>query len=679
MSETVRQEIEELRRKIEHHNHLYYSKAQPEISDREFDRQMQRLIDLEQEHPEYDDPNSPSHRVGGEPIDEFQTVEHRVPMLSIDNVFDLNRLADFDDRVRRGLDGADFTYTIEYKIDGVALAVVYENGTLATAVTRGDGQRGDDVTHNARTIRDLPLKLQSINLQSADLPELIEIRGEAYIPNSDFADLRAEQEKRGETVYANPRNLTAGSIKLLDPKVCAERKLRFFAHGIGAYEGIDFKSHQVFLEKLKAFGVVATPQVRHAKTLEEAQSKIEEMIEEIPSLDFEVDGLVLKVDRFDQRRTLGNTSKSPRWLVAYKWEKYEATTTLEDVQFQVGKTGRVTPVAFLAPVEIAGTTVSRASLHNADEIARLDLHEGDEVVVEKAGKIIPHVLRVAKEKRKKNAKAIRFPANCPVCDTKLQRDDGEVDFRCPNPNCPARLKGSLEFFASRTAMDIDGLGEKLIDQLIANDLVKSLPDLYRLKDRRDDLLNLERMGEKSVDKLIGSVEKSKSRPMWRLLTGLNIRHVGQSNARVLAEELGTLDEIMKQSTESLAAIPEIGDVIARSVHDFFEAERNRKLIEEFRDLGLDFGQPVKQRPDRSTGPLAGKTVVATGSLERFTRDEIKELIRDHGGKSSSSVSKKTDYVVAGTDAGSKLTKANELGVKVLKEEEFCELIGLDGG
>jgi len=671
MTASVRNEIETLRKEIDRHTRLYYVEARPEISDREFDKLLARLSDLEQAHPEFDRPDSPTHRVGGEPIDGFVTVEHRTPMLSIDNEYDEDGLREFDKRVRKTL-GEPFEYALEYKIDGVALALIYEEGLLKRAVTRGDGRRGDDVTHNARTIRGLPMGLTG----DGDIPGALEVRGEAYITSTDFAQLRAGQQARGEEVYANPRNLAAGSLKMLDPKLVAPRRLRFFAHGLGYAEGLGAASHTEYLELLRRLGIAVTPRVRTAADLDEALVRIEEMAEAMHEFDFEVDGIVLKVNRFDQRDRLGSTSKAPRWLVAYKWEKYEATTTVEDIAVQVGRTGKVTPVAHLAPVQIAGTTVSRASLHNRDEIERLGVLIGDRVVVEKAGKIIPHVLRVEIEARTGDETPFRFPTECPRCETELVREPEEVDFRCPNPNCPARLRESLRFFAGRGAMDIEGLGVKRVEQLLDAGLVAGLADVYRLKGKRDALLELERSGEKSVDKLLAGVEASKARPLWRLLTGLNIRHVGTRNAQVLETEFGTVDALLAAEEEDLAETNEIGPVIARSVRAFFDTPANRQLIEDFRGLGLNFGTPVERKKAEATdGPLAGKTIVVTGTLPTLGRQEAEELVRKHGGKASGSVSKKTDYVLAGTKAGSKLDKANQLGLKVIDEAAFLALVG----
>lgn len=671
MTKNIAAEIEGLRQEIDRHNRLYYVDAQPEISDREFDQLLKRLHALEKAHPEFESPDSPTQRVGGEPIRGFVTVEHQTPMLSIDNVYNEEGLKEFDKRIRRVLD-QPFEYALEYKVDGVALALIYENGLLKRAVTRGDGRRGDDVTHNARVMQGLPLALKEAGQQ---IPTLLEVRGEAYITNRDFAQLRVDQEARGEEVYANPRNLTAGSLKLLDPKLSARRRLRFLAHGIGHSAGLVARSHIEFLDLLSDLGIAPTPLVRTATNLDEAISKIEEMTEAIHELDFEVDGIVLKVNRFDQREELGATSKSPRWVIAYKWEKYEATTKVESIEVQVGRTGKITPVAHLAPVQIAGTTVSRASLHNQDEIERLGVMIGDQVVVEKAGKIIPHVLRVDVAARTGEEKAFEFPARCPVCGSELVREPEEVDSRCVNPDCPARLRETLRFFASRGAMDIDGLGVKRVEQLLDAGLVKSLSDVYALKDRKDELLELERTGEKSIDKLLAGIEASRQRPLWRLLTGLNIRHVGTRNAQVLEAEFGTLDALIAASEEELAETNEIGPVIAASVRAFFDAQVNQTLIEHLREAGLNFGRPVARLPaSGGDGPLAGKTLVVTGTLPTLKRQEAEQMIREAGGKAASSVSKKTSYVLAGENAGSKLDKANELGIEVLDETRFLQMV-----
>ncbi|WP_339728271.1 NAD-dependent DNA ligase LigA [uncultured Gimesia sp.] len=665
---SVRNEIEDLRKQLEHHNRLYYLQAKPEISDREYDRLMKRLEKLEAEYPEYDSPDSPTKKVGGAPIEGFQTVPHRLPMLSIDNIFEQEGLRDFETRLCKLLDEEQVELTAEYKIDGVAVSLIYENGLLTQGVTRGDGQQGDDITHNVRTIGGVPLRLQTDNP-----PELLEIRGEAYISNSDFQILNVEMQEQGKEPFANPRNTTAGGLKLLDPKLCAKRKIRFFAHGSGAVEGVDYQTHINFLAAIQEMGIPATPNVEVFPNLEATLEHVQTMMDDLHTLDFEVDGIVLKVNQFDQRELLGNTSKSPRWVVAYKWERYEAVSKVDSIVFQVGKTGTVTPVANLEPVQIAGTTVSRASLHNYDEMERLGIQVGDWVVVEKAGKIIPHVVRVEEHLRDGTQQELTFPIKCPECKTTLVKDEGGVYIRCPNPNCPASVRETLRYYASRSAMDIEGMGIKMIEQLLDQGLIKGLADVYRLDEHYDQLTNLERQGEKSIDNLLAGIEKSKQQPLWRLLTGLNIRHVGTSNARILEKQFGTIDEISSQGVEDLAAVDEIGPIIAESVHAFFHSDFGVKLVGELKELGLNMGSPV-EKIEKPAGIFDGKTVVVTGTLSQFTRDEAKELIQKHGGKASGSVSAKTDYLLAGEKAGSKLTKAESLNVPVLSETEFLTML-----
>jgi len=669
MSRSIRDEIEHLRNEIRRHDVLYYQEAAPEISDAEYDQLMRRLEALEHEHPEYDSPDSPTKKVGGAPIEGFVTVEHKVPMLSIDNVFNDAELAEFGARIVRHIGSQPIEWLVEYKVDGVALSVIYENGVLTRAATRGDGRRGDDVTHNARTMRGLPLHL------IGKPPELLEIRGEAFISNSDFAKLRAEHERLGKEPLKNPRNATAGAIKLLDPQECAQRKLRFFAHSVGALEGETYRTHEEFLKDIRSFGIPTVPRTAVKPSFEAACEYAKELMDGLHELDFGVDGIVFKVNDLATRVELGMTTKSPRWAVAYKWEKYEAVTRVKEIVVSVGKTGTLTPVALMEPVEIAGTTVSRSSLHNKDEIERLGVQVGDWVVVEKAGKIIPHVVRVEEHRRDGKQQKFHFPTHCPVCNTKVEQDEGGVYIRCPNPTCPAQLRESLRYFASRSAMDIEGLGVKLIEQLTDGKYVGSFADLYRLKDRRAELIELERQGEKSIDNLLEGIEASKERPLWRLLTALNIRHVGQRTAQQLADHFGTLDALAAASVEEINAVEDVGEVIARSIHHFFQSAIGRKIVDDLREVGLNFGSPVKHKPAAASSPIAGKTLVVTGTLAHFKREEIQELIHELGGKAATSVSKKTDYVVAGEEAGSKLDKAKALGVKVLSEAEFLKLIG----
>jgi len=665
-------EITELRQKLERHNRLYYVDAKPEILDREYDALMARLIALEKAHPEYATADSPSVKVGGEPIAGFTQVSHRIPMLSIENAFEERELVDWDAGLRKTLDRESLEYSVEFKIDGVAIALIWENGTLVRAATRGNGAVGDDVTNNAKVIAGIPLRLMT-----EKPPTSLEVRGEVIILNEQFAAFQAEQVRAGEEPFKNPRNAAAGALKLLDPTLTRERKLRFLAHGVGHVEGISWTSYGEFLDSIRNLGIPTTPNVSHANGFEELLQVCAEMIARVPELPFEVDGLVIKLNNLADREQLGATSKHPRWVRAYKWERYEAETRVRAITIQVGKTGALTPVAELEPVEIAGTTVSRASLHNSEELDRLGIRIGDTVVVEKAGKIIPHVMRVNESARTGQEQPFVFPTQCPECKSDVQKDEGGVYIRCQNPACPAQSRETLIFFASRPAMNIDGLGEKLVEQLLAAKLVDGIPSLYRLSSRRDELLKLDRLGEKSIDKLLSGLELSRQQPLWRLLTGMNIRHVGQTNARTLERAFGTMQEIAVQTEESLSKIDEIGEVIAASVVQFFQSDYGKAIVQELTELGLNMGQAVERSSITTSGDgakLAGKTLVVTGTMVRLKRDEIEQLIRDHGGKASGSVSKKTDYVVAGEAAGSKLTKAQELGVKVLTEDEFLAML-----
>ena len=711
-------EVVELSREIERHNRLYYVDAAPEVTDREYDRLMKRLSEIEDAFPELARDDSPTRKVGGAPIEGFETVEHLVPMLSLDNVFSEEDLRKWLERTASlTADGASLTtdgdgaaedgglfakqggpdnpieYTLEYKIDGVAVSLLYENGKLTRGLTRGDGRSGDDITHNVRTVGGVPLRLDTT---AAAVPKVVEIRGEAYIDNVDFAHMRASQEAAGETPFANPRNAAAGALKLLDPVECSRRRLRFFAHGVGASEGMALDSYEQFVSAVRNWGLPTTPGVRVVHGADEMMTAIEEMIEELAGLSFEVDGIVVKVNDLATRERLGMRSKSPRWAVAYKWERYEASTKLLAIEVQVGKTGRVTPRACMQPVEIAGTTVTYASLHNADEIKRLGVRIGDTVVVEKAGKIIPHVLYVDENKRDGSEEKWEFPSVCPACGSQLVRPEKEVDYRCLSPRCPAQFRETLIFFASRAAMDIDRLGEKVVDQLLDAGLVQQLGDVYRLADHRDAIEKLTfpldpskassykddgtmrtapKFGKKRTDELLAGIEASKSRELWRLLVALNIRHVGGSTSRSLAKEFRTLDNLITQDAETLAATEDVGEVIAESVVSFLQSEDGRATIEDLRKCGLHFGENDVYA-ETEDGPFTGKAIVVTGTLTRFKRDEVKQIIRDAGGRAASSVSSKTDFLVAGEKAGSKLNKAKELGVEVLTEDQFAALLGM---
>lgn len=666
MTNGIRQQLEKLREEIRHHDRKYYVEAAPEVSDLEYDRLLSRLKKLEADNPELVTPDSPTQRIGDQPVEHLPQVEHRVPMLSIDNTYSIEELREFGGRTARSLKDEPIQWVVELKIDGVAVAIIYEDGVLTRALTRGNGVVGDDITHNVRTVADVPLRLVG-----DDVPPVLEVRGEVYMTNSDLVKLNEMQKQKGESPFANTRNVTAGSIRVLDPRICAERRLRVFCHGIGHCEGLKSTSHAEFLEEIGGYGLPPTPMVESFPTFDAAVKHCDEIIELLHELDFEVDGLVLKVNQFEQRERLGARSKSPRWLVAYKWEKYEAATRLNAINVQVGKTGAITPVAELEPVQLAGTTVSRASLHNADEIQRKDIRVGDVVVVEKAGKIIPHVVRVEKHERKTAPRKYKFPENCPECSTQLVKDEGGVYIRCPNFQCPAQLKERIRYYASRNCMDIEGLGDKLVDQLVENELVSGYGDLYRLTLER--LLPLERMGKKSAENLLAGIDASKSRGLARLLNALSVRHVGGRVSAVLAESFGSMDELEDATVERLAEINEIGDIIAESVHDFLHSDHGASAVEELRQLGVDMEAPKKEG-DAGAAVFAGKTFVVTGTLSKYKRDQVHELIERHGGRASSSVSGKTDYVLAGEKAGSKLAKAEKLGVPVISEEEFERLI-----
>lgn len=661
---------EELRRQINHHNYRYYVLAEPEISDREFDRLLKELQDLEAAHPELVTPDSPTQRVGGQPIDGFVTVKHRVPMLSIDNTYSADELREFDRRVRKLLPGEAVTYVVELKIDGVAISLTYEKGLFTVGATRGDGERGDDVSHNLKTVRGLPLRLQT-----DAPPALVEVRGEVYMHGADLARLNRERAARGLEPFANPRNSAAGSLKLLDPRICAERKLRLFAYALGAADGVDVRTHQESLELLRTWGFPVNPHIQAFDSIDAVIDYCLSWAERRHELPYQTDGMVIKVDDFDQRQRLGATSKAPRWVVAYKYEAEQALTRLLSIEVQVGKTGILTPVAHLEPVVLAGTTVSRASLHNADEIARKDIRVGDQVLVEKAGEIIPYVIRSEPASRTGKERIFHFPSKCPVCGAPVEREPGGAYFRCMGPSCPAQLKERLRFFAHRNAMDIEGLGTALIDQLVDTGLVQSIPDVYRLD--LDSLVKLERMGKKSAQNLLAGIEASKARGLTRVLTGLGIRHVGEHVAELLAAEFQNIDALASASVDRLAQVEGIGQERAESIHKFFASQAGKKAVEELRALGVKLVEDAPPPVAAKSGGVAGKTFVVTGTLTGYARDEIERLIKQLGGKATGSVSKKTDYVVAGEKPGSKIDKAKQLGIPILTEAGFNQLIGKD--
>jgi DNA ligase (NAD+) len=660
----------ELRREIDRHNRLYYVEAKPEISDREFDRLLEELRAIEAEHPELVTPDSPTQRVGGEPIEGFRTVTHREPMLSIDNTYNPDQLREWDRSTRKALGGEAVTYVVELKIDGVACSLTYESGQLTVGATRGDGTRGDDVSHNIRTIGEVPLRLNT-----DDPPPLFEARGEVYMTRAELVRINRERAAEGEEPYANPRNTAAGTLKLLDPKITAKRRLRMFAYALGATEGVAVKSHIESLDLLKGFGFPVNPHVEDCPDIEAVIAYCQTWAEKRHDLPYETDGMVIKINDYGQRRRLGSTSKFPRWTRAYKFAAEQALTKLAMIEVQVGRTGKLTPVAhFDPPVRLAGTTVSRASLHNADEIKRKDIRVGDTVVVEKAGEIIPQVVRVETGVRTGQERVFHFPKHCPVCGSPTKRDEGSPNYYCsaPRDKCQGQAKRQVLQFARRDAMDIEGLGKALVEQLVDGGLVKELPDIYRLT--KEQLLGLERMGEKSADNLLAGVEESKGRGLSRLLAGLGIPMVADSMADELAQAFGNADDLMNANEERLSQVEGIGPERARRIHEYFQSPSGRQLIAEFRELGLKLTEEKRKAPAGATD-LTGKTIVVTGSLEHFQREEIEALIRKLGGKPAGSVSKKTDFVVAGAKAGSKLDKAKELGVRVLTEAEFQKMIG----
>ncbi len=677
MATSVEQRVAKLREELNRHSYLYYVEAKPLVSDQVFDRLMRELSELEAAHPELLTPDSPTQRVGGQPIEGFRTVEHAVPMMSIDNTYDEDEVRAFDQRVRKALEGESFKYVLEPKVDGVAATLRYEKGTLALAATRGDGKRGDDITTNARTINSIPLRLHG----NGEIPRVLEVRGEIFMPTAEFQRLNKEREAAGEDVFKNPRNLTTGALKQLDPKITASRKLRFVSHGLGQVEPIPTDSYWEWLIHLKRWRLPVAEHARPAKDVDEVLEAIRQFSDARGRLAYQTDGMVIKLDSFAQRRRLGATSKSPRWVIAYKYAAEQMQTVIREVDWQVGKGGTLTPVARMDPVFLAGTTVQNASLHNIDQIRKLDIHLGDTIVLEKAGEVIPYVRQAVPEKRPKGAKPVAAPAVCPSCGAKVEKEIDTPYIRCVNPNCPAQFRERLKWFCARNQIDIERLGEKLIDQLVDAKLVKTFADIYRLK--KEEIIGLDRMADKSAQNVIDSIAVSRDRDLPRLLAGLGIRHVGNRVAFVLAQHFGSLAALEKASTEQLAQVHEIGGVIADSVHDFFHNEAGKRAIEQLRSVGIDpkqeparLGEGADATRDKAM-PLAGQSIVVTGSLSKFTRPQIEELITKLGGRASGSVSKKTSFLVAGDEAGSKLEKAKQLGVPVLSEDEFIARAGVE--
>ena len=664
--EKIATEIKQLRTEINRHNRLYYVDAAPEIPDREYDRLIERLATLEAEHPELATVDSPTQRVGGEPIEGFKTVTHATPMMSMDNTYSPQELREFADRVARGLDGREHAFTVEPKVDGVAASLRYEDGLLVLGATRGDGRRGDDVTTNLRTVRDIPLRL------SGKPPAVIEVRGEVYMERAQLARINQQREAAGEPPYANPRNMTAGTLKSLDSRIVAKRGLRFFAYGLGEQQGIEFASHSEATAALKAFGFPVLP-IEIAGDVEVAIAICQAWETRRASLPHDIDGMVIKVDSFPQRTWLGARSKAPRWCIAYKFAAEQAVTKLLDIRVQVGKLGTLTPVADLEPVQLAGTTVSHAGLHNAKQIAEKDIRIGDDVVVEKAGEIIPQVVRVVETSGGKRGEPFEFPTACPACGSEVQQDKGGVAIRCINPECPAQIKERIRWFAARGQMDIDGLGPAVIEQLVVRNLVTRYADLYALK--KADLVELDRMGEKSAENLISAIEVSKDRDLSRLLASLSIPLVGARAGEIFAANFADIDAIAAASIEDLATVHEIGDGIAASVHEFLNSDTGRKTVEALKAAGVNVTSRGHTAAPGGEQPLAGMAVVVTGSLEHYDRKGIGDAIRKNGGRPTGSVSKKTSFVLVGEKPGGKLEKARELGVEIIDETEFRRRIG----
>ena len=661
----IKERIEKLKGQLEYHNYRYYVLDDPVVSDTEYDRLMTELVALEENHPEFLSPNSPTQRVGAKPLAEFETVTHTIPMLSLQNAMELDEVAEFDRRIKKLLRINDVDYVMEVKIDGLAVELVYLNGEFTTGSTRGDGFTGEDITQNLRTIKSIPMRL--LRDHDIPIPDRLEVRGEVYMGKNEFKELNKERELQGDPLFANPRNAGAGSVRQLDPRITAGRKLNIFCYAPGEILGVTLTTHYHFLDYLKKWGFRVNPLTKLCRNLDELISHynyIQNMRDRIP---YEIDGTVIKVNRFDYQVLLGNVSRSPRWAIAYKFQAHEETTIIEDIIVGVGRTGALTPVAVLKPVMVSGVEVKRATLHNEDEIVRKDILIGDTVIVSRAGDVIPEVVKVIKEKRTGQERPFTMPEECPVCGEKVVRQPGEAIRRCVNINCPAQIKGSIEHFASKRAMDIDGLGEKLVEQLVDKKAINDVSDLYYLK--KDDLLQLERMADKSAQNLLDAISTSKKPSFQRFIYALGIRNVGEHISGLLADKLNSIEDLYTLDEDTLMAIPEIGPEVANSITSFFQDDKNRKTISRMLDAGV-----VIEYKKEGRKPLLGLTFVFTGALKNMGREEARKKVESLGGKTVSSVSKKIDYVVLGEEAGSKVDKARSLDLKIISEEEFLSLI-----
>ncbi len=672
----VIERVKKLREEIEYHNYRYYVLNSPVISDAEYDALMRELKELEEKYPELITPDSPTQRVGFKPAEGFKEVTHAEPMLSLDDAMNEEEVIEFDRRIKRFLglpEDEAIEYTVEPKIDGLAVELVYENGVFVVGATRGDGYVGEDVTNNLKTIKTIPLRLRKFTEDAPDIPSRVDIRGEVFMTKEEFQRLNEERIQKGELPFANPRNAAAGSLRQLDPAITAKRKLDIFCYGIGKIEGYRFKTQWEVLQTLPKWGLKVNPLVKLAKNIKEAieyHHEIEKIRENLP---YEIDGIVIKVNDLSLWEKLGTKARSPRYALAYKFQPTQVTTQLIDVVFQVGRTGAITPVAILKPVQIGGVTVERATLHNEDFIKNLDVRIGDWVLVQRAGDVIPQIVMPIKEKRTGNEKEIKFPTHCPICGTKLVKKTGEAIWRCPNPNCYASLVRKILHFASRNAMNIEGLGEKVARDLVDKGFVQNIADLYYLK--LEDFMRLPGFAYKKAKNLYQAIQNSKKTTLARFIYALGIRHVGEAMAHLLAEKFKSLDKLMNASVVDLMSIPGVGYEVAKSIVDFFKNEENRKIIQKMLDAGVTFIDEEKEETEEKPKILEGKTFVFTGALKSMTRDQAKKKVMELGGRVTDSVSKKVDYVVVGESPGSKYRKALQLGIKILNEEEFLKLIG----
>ena len=667
MAKSLEREIEKLRGEIRHHEYRYYVLSDPEISDFEFDKLIKRLQELEAQHPELVTPDSPTQRVGGQPAEEFPKVRHSVPMLSLDNTYSVDELREFDRRVRELAGREKVDYVGELKLDGLSMSLTYENGVLVHGVTRGDGTTGEDVTSNVKTIRSVPLRIEPKKLEAIGNPKRFEVRGEVIMTLKAFEETNARREAAGEPKFANPRNSAAGTMRQLDSRIVAERKLDMYLYQLLVNGRVPLTEHAKVLYTLGKMGFKVNPHRTLCRSFEELLAYIQEWESKRDSLDYEIDGIVVKVNDTRLWEELGTTAKSPRWAVAFKYPARQATTRVNDIRAQVGRTGTLTPVADLEPVDVGGVTVSHATLHNMDEIERLGVKIGDTVLIQRAGEVIPQVVKVVKAAP--DGREFKMPRKCPVCGGDVHRSEGEVAYRCVNAACPARLKESLLYFAGRRAMNIDGLGDKLVDQLVNKGLVHDVADLYRLT--HEQLANLERMGDKSAQNLVEEIENSKKAELARLIFALGIRFVGERTGQLLADHFGSLDKLAKASEEELLQVEEVGPRVSEAIREFFGEKRNRDVIEKLRKAGLQFEQ---KKARNAEGKLAGKQFVLTGTLPTYSREEATRMIEEAGGRVTGSVSKKTDYVVFGADPGSKLEKARSLGVKTIDETALRRLL-----